>query len=163
MIKSFFLIGSSLLLAFTIGCAQNSKNPFIGLKKIKSELSNQGYVFSNPYNDQGRMRISSIDQTAGRSVYIYYRKDTVTEVKLSIRIKTDRDKLSHHYEVFLPFIRVIDPEGESWIKQELSEHNVKQRLETKRTIHRKYYILNYYPDFESDLLNIGIFNKDPGF
>ena len=161
--KNIFILSILLFLYAVVGCSQNSKKSFTSFKQTRSELEKQGYAFSDPYDDQGRMRISSVDQTLGRSVYIYFNKDTVTELKLHVRIKTNRDTISKHFDLFFPFIRVIDPEGESWIRQTLSQHDVKQQLKTKKTINRKYYILNYYPDYENDLLNIGIFNKEPSF
>src|SRR5687768_13593336 len=153
--KNIFFLSLFLFLYAAAGCGQNLEKPFTSFKQTKSELIKQGYVFSDPYDNQGRIRISSIDQTLGRSVYIYYNKDTVTELKVHLRIKTNRNKLSHHFDLFFPFIRVIDPAGESWIKEKLSQHDPKQQLELRKTINGKYYILNYYPDYESDLLNIG--------
>jgi hypothetical protein len=131
-----------------------SKNGYISARDLQIQLKKVGYQFNEPEDLDTMQRLMSLSPMRDRTVWIFFRNDTVIEAQMTLKLEDNRESLTKNFEKFSDFTQAIDTSADSWIKNILKRHNPKQEIDSEGEINGRFCELQYLPDVNDDILNI---------
>ena len=120
------------------------------------QKENDGYELNSPYDLDTMYRVMEVNKYKKRNTYIFYRNDTVLASNSLLFIAEKRNDLSYHTNKVKSYSDEITPVFSEWIERKILQDGKIKELEVDTTVGYYQWWLNYYPDVDRDVLNVGI-------